>query len=311
MCYRPAFAMASPSFRFASCALLLAPLAFLACARGVATGFGPELDDVDASADGAAADARPGATLPGDDGGDVDPGPGPGPADGSADATPPGDGGRDASPPVDAGQDSGPTCATTPPSNACGLTAQCGCAQNQTCAITSAGTGAVSCVSAGSTPSGNPCTTQSQCGRGLTCVFGACRPYCATENQACPGAAGTFCFAPEDQNGNTSPNLKVCTIACDPRTPATACGANACQWYPTERVSDCREAGPGAQYAACDYDFDCRAGYACGDHPFYGLECERWCRIGQNDCGAGEACYDVYGANAPVSGGVKLGLCQD
>ena len=45
-------------------------------------------------------------------------------------------------------------------------------------------------------------------------------------------------------------------------------------------------------------------------HPVFGFECEKWCRVGQNDCGLFESCTDVYGASAPTSGGVKLGNCQ-
>jgi hypothetical protein len=50
------------------------------------------------------------------------------------------------------------------------------------------------------------------------------------------------------------------------------------------------------------------------NHPKYGLECERWCRIGvAGDCPttpSGLKCTDALGPIAPVIGGVKEGVCQ-
>ena len=106
----------------------------------------------------------------------------------------------------------------------------------------------------------------------------------------------------------------------DPRQPAAVCGTNACHWFATlykpSRVSDCNFGGTAAALAACQRTSDCQPGLACIDHPVYGLECERWCRIGQvpSDCGAADAgatCKDVFGADAPVINGVKEGVCQD
>jgi hypothetical protein len=64
-------------------------------------------------------------------------------------------------------------------------------------------------------------------------------------------------------------------------------------------------------YDACTTYNDCQPGLACVNHPFFGPECEKWCRVGfDSDCGIFEACEDVYGASAPVVGGQKLGHCQ-
>jgi hypothetical protein len=102
----------------------------------------------------------------------------------------------------------------------------------------------------------------------------------------------------------------VCAVTCDVRNPASACGSNTCLWFATDKQSDCRSAGTGMLYDPCASAVDCQAGLACINHPIFGYECEEWCRLGANDCGGFDTCTDVYGANAPTSGGQKLGLCQ-
>ena len=94
------------------------------------------------------------------------------------------------------------------------------------------------------------------------------------------------------------------------RSPSAACGSNNCIWFSTDKQSDCRKAGTSDLYGTCSTLVDCKQGLTCVDHPIYGLECESWCRIGQNDCGGFDTCTDVYGANAPMSGAYKLGHCQ-
>lgn len=157
---------------------------------------------------------------------------------------------------------------------------------------------------------GTYCTTTNQCGQGLTCQGNACRPYCSSAGAACTGAGVGVCFAPENAAGATTPNLAVCAVTCDVRSPATACGSNNCLWFAGDKQSDCRPAGTKALYDACTTLVDCQSGLACVDHPLFGYECEKWCRIGGSDCGLFETCEDVYGANAPTSGGQKLGHCQ-
>jgi hypothetical protein len=120
----------------------------------------------------------------------------------------------------------------------------------------------------------------------------------------------------EDQKPIT--NKSVCTINCDPRVPSGVCGTNACQWFDTyyspSRVSDCNFGGTTPALTACQNTSDCQPGLACINHPKYGFECEKWCRIGQNpsDCGDPKfTCKDVFGDAAPVIDGVKEGVCQD
>ncbi|MDB4938863.1 MAG: hypothetical protein JWP87_5835 [Labilithrix sp.] len=201
-------------------------------------------------------------------------------------------------------------CATVPPSNACGLSPQCGCTANHTCDVTNNTTGAVSCVVSGGGPIGSSCTTTSQCANGLTCGYNTCRPYCPTTGAACVGTGGQCTPYYDPTAGTAVPNSKVCTVTCDLRSPSAACGSNNCIFDTTINATDCDKSGTKALYAACTRYNDCQQGLACTKHPVYGFECEKWCRIGQNDCGSLETCTDVYGATAPSSGGAKLGHCQ-
>ena len=147
----------------------------------------------------------------------------------------------------------------------------------------------------------------------MTCLGGACRPYCGSPGTTCSGAGLGVCYAPQTSSGSTTPNLDVCAVTCDVRNPSAACGANNCLWFSVEKESDCRSPGTKVQFDLCSSGADCSQGLACVNYAPFGptyLECEPWCRLGQSDCTGGTACTDVYGANAPTSGGVKLGTCQ-
>ncbi len=219
------------------------------------------------------------------------------------------DAAKDAS--VDAAPDAGSTCATVPPSNTCGLAPQCGCAVNQTCDVTNKTSGSVSCVLAGGGTLGSYCTSTTQCAKGFTCGYNACRPDCPTVSAACVGAGLGVCTQYYDPaTGTPVTNSKVCTVTCDLRNPSGACGSNNCIWDTTVNATDCDKTGAGALYSACSRYNDCQQGLGCVSHPIFGFECEKWCRIGQNDCGLFETCKDLYGATAPLSGGAKLGHCQ-
>jgi hypothetical protein len=220
--------------------------------------------------------------------------------------------------------DAAPECETASPNNKCGLDPQCGCGTNETCTVSSETTGAVSCVSAGTQTLGRPCAQTGDCVAGLACFYGACRPYCSSARSKCSAPGTDLCVEVLDAQNQPEPNMLLCTIACDPRVPSTVCGTNACLWFPTyyspEKVSDCNFAGATPAYSTCQSDADCKPGYACVDHPKYGPECERWCRVGvAGDCNApsGEtfppdlSCKDVFGANAPVINGQTEGVCQD
>lgn len=214
--------------------------------------------------------------------------------------------------------DAGASCATVAPNHRCGLAPQCGCATNETCDVTNESTGATSCVTGGAATLGRPCVETGDCVAGLTCAYGACRPYCGTPRTKCDAPGTELCVEVPDADGKPIPNLSICTVSCDPFDPKGVCGSNACHWfgslYAPFKVSDCNYAGPQQLYQACDADGDCAAGLVCIDHPnqSYGRNCEKWCRIGTpGDCPKGFSCEDFFGADAPVIGGVKRGVCLD
>lgn len=242
----------------------------------------------------------------------------------TADAAPPKDSGYvppvepDSGPASDA--DAAPACVTAPPNNRCGLVPQCGCGPSETCDVTNLATGATSCITGGSATLGRPCNQTGDCYSGLTCLYGACRPYCATEKTLCTGSGVGVCISAPDSQDKPVPNRNVCTLACDPMNPSAVCGQNTCLWFATlyapNLVSDCNVPGTVALLAQCDpAAYECKAGLACAKHPVYGNECEKWCRLPAashaSDCAAGYTCKDVFGATAPVIGGVKEGVCQD
>jgi hypothetical protein len=178
--------------------------------------------------------------------------------------------------------------------------------------VTNGTTGAVSCVLAGGGTLGTYCTSTTQCAKGYTCGYNACRPYCATAGAACAGTNLGVCAQYYDPVAGTPvTNSKVCTINCDLKNPSAVCGSNNCIFDLTVNKPDCDKSGTRALYAACTRYNDCQQGLSCVNHPLFGYECEKWCKIGVGgECGFLETCEDVYGAAAPTSGGVRLGHCQ-
>jgi hypothetical protein len=205
-------------------------------------------------------------------------------------------------------------CVTAPPNHACGIVPQCGCKDGQTCDVQDGETGAAACVDAGTAKIGAACNDTSGCGAGLTCLYGACRPYCSQPRSPCNVPGTQYCVEVLNDQGVQVPNAAMCTIACDPRNPQPFCGTNTCLWFATyyapAHVSDCGPAGTKVAGTACTSDSECVPGFACGKHPTKGRECEAWCRIGGTDCPAGTTCVDVYADAAPVVAGSKEGVCQ-
>jgi len=200
-------------------------------------------------------------------------------------------------------------CKTVPPTNRCGLDPQCGCGVNETCDVTNDETGATSCTTAGSATLGRPCGRTGDCAAGLTCAFGACRPYCTTARSKCNQPGTDLCIEMTDSNNNPYPLSNTCSIVCDPWDAKGACGTNRCDWfesfYKPFKISDCSAPGTATLGQACKYDDDCVTGHLC-----IGSKCERWCRMGQaGDCPSNKVCDDYFGVDGPTVGGVKRGVC--
>jgi hypothetical protein len=296
------------------CAAFVALATVAGCAKGV--GDAPSLDAIEPEAGGPAGEGKdssagqaPDTGNTGEDAGDPD---STVPAKDSStpkDASEPDASGSDSAAPDAA--DSSVVCATVPPNHLCGLVPQCGCPAGQTCDVTSDQTGSTSCITAGAGVQGSPCSSTGGCQLGLTCIFGACRPYCAAAGQACPNAG--FCIDPPyDMQGHTTPNRHTCTIDCDLRSPAGACPGNGCDYYQGLHKTDCGKAGGLDQGQLCNTHADCKPGFSCAQvapiSPFYA--CMGWCRIGHNEDCSGSSCTDYFGSDAPNQGGSKLGLCN-
>jgi hypothetical protein len=180
---------------------------------------------------------------------------------------------------------------------------------NETCEVTNDATGATSCVTGGSATLGRPCSNAGECVAGLSCAWGACRPYCTTPMTKCNSPGTELCIPYTDDQNKPLPNLNFCTVACDPFDPKGVCGTNSCHWFESAyqpfRVSDCNSAGTSTLKGACQGDPDCAAGLLC-----IAQKCEKWCRIGQaGDCPSNVQCKDYFLADAPVINGVKRGVC--
>lgn len=99
---------------------------------------------------------------------------------------------------------------------------------------------------------------------------------------------------------------------CAPENPEPVCGANMnCVFKslvpPRDYGTDCVAAGTGKGIDGCSNGNtgDCAPGYICVS----GNVCQRWCRIGFNDCAhCGFPCTKSI-APAPVIGSVEYGLC--
>lgn len=221
-------------------------------------------------------------------------------------------------PPSDAGDagDAGPTgCTKATAISTCGLSPQCGCPSTQSCDIVDYTTGDAKCIVAGTQGLGRACPSvgSSSCQPGLTCIFGACRPYCPTAGIACVGAGLGKCMQVQDINSKDIPNFKVCAIACD-LADANACGgcsAGYCAGCVPNGQSggtDCEKVGTATQGQTCSGTSDpplCSPGFACVSSG--GTKtCARWCKYPGGACPTG-SCSAL---NPPrIVDGQNYGIC--
>ena len=255
-------------------------------------------------------DGGNGGDLTGDDGGATGDD-----AGGSQDGSPPkNDSGNpqgDSGNPADSSMtgDGGGTCVKPPPAS-CGLAPQCGCGASQTCEVTDI-MGDTACTGAGTAAQGHACTTTGGCAAGLTCVFGACRPYCASAGAAC-GTPGTGnCQQVQNTSMVDIKNLKVCLIACA-LDDASSCGGlptnttdPVASCVPTTTgATDCETAGRSTTTCGGQNPPFCAPGYACVNS----ATCQKWCKVGgSGQCGA-QTCGSF---TTPVMiGGVEYGSCR-
>lgn len=205
-----------------------------------------------------------------------------------------------------------PGCTKAAPSNVCGVAPQCGCGPTQTCDVTDT-QGSSECVSAGKAPMGSPCTATSGCAVGLTCIGGTCHAFCNNPGSACT-APGTGVCEQIKQAGNAIPNLAICRVACAPQDPmscggTTLAGTGVCM-VDDQGGTDCQAGGTLGENAKCSPTDDCGPALVCvttTQGSTSTSSCKKWCRVGQNDCGAGKTCAGFK--TAVKVGAVEYGAC--
>lgn len=227
--------------------------------------------------------------------------------DAKTDQTKPVDTSTDASTP-----DAGDTCGRTPPSNVCGLDPQCGCGPGETCDLADL-SGGVECVTAGKGAMGVACTSTAGCALGLSCLYGTCHAFCSNAGTACTAPGTGKCIQAEDDKGVAIPNAKACAVKCSLVDPNSCGGTNAAGtgvcFVDDAGATDCQAGGTKADGATCTGG-DCGPGLGCITITQNGATsnvCKKWCRVGQNDCGAGKTCTG-FGTKLIVDG-VEHGTC--
>ena len=260
---------------------------------------GGSADDAGTSNDGA------GRGQPGQDAGKASPG--------KDSGNPlPGDSGN---PP---GQDGGGSTCVKPPVGdgggvaACGLAPQCGCASNQTCDVTSAN-GSTACVNAGTATLGHACSGTGGCAVGLTCVFGACHPYCGSAGSQCAISGTGLCYQVQNQQMQNIPNLDVCLVKCA-LDDAASCGAiSANQSDPVAGCivdnagnTDCETVGRSTTTCGGANAPYCAPGYTCANNGSTNV-CVKWCKVGGAvNCGA-QTCRSF--TTHVIVAGTEFGYC--
>jgi hypothetical protein len=207
-----------------------------------------------------------------------------------------GDGGT-ATPDGSSPKDGSSSCKTAPPSNACGVSPQCGCEGNQTCDVTDTA-GTVACVNAGSKPMGSSCSTTADCAVGLSCELGACHAFC-DPNGACTSPKTNVCVNLQDGNGGDVPNLKICRMKCSLTAPAAACGTGNCI-ATSNGDTDCVGAGTSSTCSSSN-PFACAQGTIC----LTDNTCHKWCQVGTT-CPSGSC--QALNPSVLVQG-VEYGIC--
>jgi hypothetical protein len=205
---------------------------------------------------------------------------------------------------------SGGGCAAVGPNFKCGLNPQCGCEGSQTCDVTSRDSGAATCVASSGTIQGDKCTSTSDCQQGLTCILGACRPYCTgqTLGTPCKGSGVGSC-AQFYSGGVAVKNDEICFVSCDLTNPTAACGANGCVISSGE--TNCETVGTAGEFASCTYGSDCAQGLSCitfGSGDSGTSSCRTMCRFGGAACGNNESC--THFSTDLVLNGITYGFCE-
>jgi hypothetical protein len=181
------------------------------------------------------------------------------------------------------------------------------CGAGSKCTIVDAIVGTLGCVTAGTAPDFQACTSNEQCGVFSWCdqPTGVCRPICL-DSTTCTDvfglATGSTC-APTQQGGQAvMGGLKVCTAHCNPQDSQPCVGSTVpvtCAWRSSPGDWDCMVSGGGGDGDGCSEGWDCLPGLTCGA---YDHTCQPWCDTPNGCCGSCVACV----CNACVAFAVAL-----
>src|SRR5262249_16925514 len=214
-----------------------------------------------------------------------------------------------AGPPADAGRPDAfiadAKLACTGNETTCDPFLSCSCGAMQKC---TPGTSGLQCLSAGSKPPGDTCSSDGDCSRGTVCApfagVSTCLAFCDVVH---PCGSGTFCYiVASDLSGH--PVGMVCGPTCNLLAHDCTAGYGC---YPSDiyglaERGICLRAGGGTQGSACASMTDCALGYACiapapaGSHP---PECVKICARS----GGAPACSSTSSCQ-PLSGDTQTGV---
>jgi len=192
-------------------------------------------------------------------------------------------------------------CVPVVPGGLCNPVVQCGCGAGQNCDVAGP-SGFTSCFPVGPKGAYQSCVSQTDCGKGTSCVSYACKPFCLADTD-CP-LSGSKCV--QVYMGAPVPGWKSCVASCALENPAARCGAGSTCMLVLPDTTDCvGGAGSGVGPGTCSpgNDMACAPGHACRPDG----TCAKWCRVGQSDCTGGTTCS--AGAVTVTVGGVQYGTC--
>jgi hypothetical protein len=223
---------------------------------------------------------------------------------------PGGTGGSGASPGGSGGSGGvGPECTLLGQQDTCGA--------GRKCTVIDAILGTLGCVTAGTAPDFQACTSNEECGVFSWCdqPTGVCRPICL-DSTTCTNVfglgAGSTCAPTQQDGAAVMGGLKGCTAHCNPQDSQPCVGGAVpvtCAWRSSPGDWDCMVSGGGGDGDGCTEGWDCQPGLACGA---YDHTCQPWCDAPDGCCTTCVACVcgacEAFGV-ALVYDGLPLGAC--
>lgn len=191
---------------------------------------------------------------------------------------------------------------------ACDLVSGCGCAPGETCRLDADAELLAACGPLATDARGPyaACSDDSQCPAQYSCISSVCKKHCRAPDDC--GWEGARCVG-VTVGGEALSGAGYCPADCDvvspqsPRAGFGACGSGL-QCVPAGGGTDCVAlVFAGVEGDFCNAAADCAAGLRCSA----ARRCERWCRLGSDECGPELKCV-ALDATGAISAG-DLGAC--